>query len=595
MTQPALAALILLLPSHAPAADDVGTEHVTVNASPEATTAPTVTPGQVVVLEEQAVSIPLPAPPVEDQGPPQPALTRAEAKRILSPPRGTLSHGKTNDGELVQGRRIGMRGKGYAFFDHIKERETHFGTYEMKRFLERTGHRFRKVHRWSTVGIGNVSIREGGKTRWHASHQTGRDVDIAMFGRDGRGRSVSPRNFTKYDRALKSPAGLTFDVPRNTDLVRTLMTDPEYQVQWIFVARWLRTRILANAKKRGFEPELIERMAKVMKQPGDSAPHDDHYHLRLYCSVEDRMHGCTERGPVWPWVDLGDAVFEAHVDNLERVLDTPYPKLRLAAVNRLKTIAAHSAVGSLLARLQDSHRSVRGAALDALATFRSPEAVDGLLELAAHTESTRWAGALFRTAIRSAGDRQASLARAFLEEPTAMLHATVAAGNLAGFYGVVIGALVGEADPSVVPGLIGLLSSPSEGVRERAEEALQTITSHSVELSATGSDPDEQAKAVAGWQALWDANKARTWSDWTRAGIVSAGYEMPEDLQDTECIHALIEATGDKRDHISTNAVRLLGVVTGHVIDPAARTAKRHRLYWRRWWERQQANTDGAN
>ena len=70
---------------------------------------------------------------------------------------------------------------------------------------------------------------------------------------------------------------------------------------------------------------------------------------------------------------------------------------------------------------------------------------------------------------------------------------------------------------------------------------------------------------------------------------------MPEELQDAECIHALVEATGDTRQHISKNAVRLLGVVTGHVVDPNTRTAKKHRLYWRRWWERQQANTDGAN
>jgi len=592
--QPAMAALILLL-NHAPVADEVATDDHTTAAAPEALAPQTVVPTHVVVVKEQAVSARLPDPPVEDQGPPAPTLTRSEAKRILAPPRGTLSHGKTNGGELVQGRRIKMRGKGYAFFDHIKDRETHFGTYEMKRFIERTGHRYRKLHRWSAIGIGNVSVRDGGRTRWHASHQSGRDVDIAMFGRDARGRSVSPRNFTKYDRGLQSPAGLTFDAARNADLIRTLLTDPEYQVQWIFVARWLRSRLLANARKRGFDPDIVERMAKVMKQPGDSAPHDDHFHLRLYCSVEDRMYGCTERGPVWPWVDLGDAVFEAHVENVKRVLDVPYPKLRLAAVRHLQANRAESAIPKLLAGLEDSHRAVRAASLEALATFRSSQAVDGLLKLAAHTDRGGWAGSLFRTAMRSAGDRQASLARAFLDNPASMLHERVAAESLAGFYGVVIRALEAEADPTVIPGLIRLLESPSKEVRARVELALRVITSHDLETRAVSADLDEQAKAVAAWQALWDAHNSSTWADWTREGIVNAGYEMPDDLQNTECIHALIEATGDKRGHIYRNAVRLLGVVTGHVIAPGSRTAKRHRLYWRRWWERQQANTDGAN
>ena len=596
--QPALAALLLLIPTHAPveaptASDEVAVapakpQPAVVQASPKS--APT-----VVVTQEQAVSICLPDTTAAEQGPPLPPLSRDEAKRLLKRPKGTLSHGKTNGGELINGRRIKMRGKGYAFFDHIRDRETHFGTYEMKRFIERTGHRYRKLHRWSAIGIGNVSVHEGGKTRWHASHQSGRDVDIALFAKDARGRAINPRNFSKFDRSLKSPTGLTFDVRRNTDLVRVLVTDPEYQVQWIFIARWLRSKLLSNAKKRGFDPAIIERMAQVMKQPGDSAPHDDHFHLRLYCSVQDRMYGCTERGPVWPWVDLGDAVFEAHVDNLERILDVPDRKLQLEAIAHLKTIQAHSAVPALLARLEDSHRKVRRAALDTLANFRSPEAVSRLLELARETESSGWAGALFRTAVRSAKERKVNIARAFLTAPDTMLHETVAAGSLGGFYGVVIRALELEADPSIVPQLTALLSDDTKEVRELAESALQTITSHTTEPSISSRDEAERAKAITAWQALWETHKDATWSDWTRMGIVNAGYDMPEDLQDPECMHALIEATGDKRSMISKNAVRLLGVVTGHIVDPNARTAKRHRIYWRRWWEKQQAHTDGAN
>jgi hypothetical protein len=38
-----------------------------------------------------------------------------------------------------------------------------------------------------------------------------------------------------------------------------------------------------------------------LHQPGDSAPHDDHLHLRIYCSQNDRPLGCVDRGPVRWW------------------------------------------------------------------------------------------------------------------------------------------------------------------------------------------------------------------------------------------------------------------------------------------------------
>ena len=609
--QPFLAAIALII-AHAPAtmpADGVAemaptpTSHAEVRAekgtqiddqkkeSAEATSP------NLVVMDEQPVAVRRTESDAEGkelQGPPLPPLTSKEAKSILKRPRGTLSNGKTNGGELVNGRRIRLRGNGYAFFDHIKERETYFGTYEMKRFIERTGIRFKKLHKWSAIGLGNVSVHEGGKTRWHASHQSGRDVDIAMFGKDKRGRSVNPRNFTRYNSALESPSGLTFDVPRNTDLVRTLLTDPEYQVQWIFVARWLKRKIMANAKKRGFEPWLVTRMDKVMKQPGDSAPHDDHYHLRLYCAVEDRMHGCVERGPVWDWVDLGDAVFEAHVDNLERVLDMPEVSYRLQAMSQLHDIRAYSSIPTLLEQLDDSRRKVRRAALGVLASFRSPAAVDGLLDRVSRINNLSWSGQLFRTALRSAKERKSEIAHAFITNPAAMIHPDLVDQNLSAFLNPVIKLLRSEADPSIIPSLIALLESKSAAVRTIALNALRDITTHQVAAKESEGEED-QGHIVQSWKSLWEANRDHTWADWTRDGLINAGYELAGDVEDPVSIKAIIEATGDKREYISQNAVRLLGVVTGHMKHQDHKSARQQRAYWRRWYQRQQAKTRGAN
>ena len=36
----------------------------------------------------------------------------------------------------------------------------------------------------------------------------------------------------------------------------------------------------------------------ALKQPGDSARHDDHMHVRVYCSKSDREFGCVDMGPM---------------------------------------------------------------------------------------------------------------------------------------------------------------------------------------------------------------------------------------------------------------------------------------------------------
>ena len=55
-----------------------------------------------------------------------------------------------------------------------------------------------------------------------------------------------------------------------------------------------------------------------------------HYHVRLYCSLEDRMHGCLERGDIHPWIDHGDEVFQARVRKLSSLLTMKSAKWRRA-------------------------------------------------------------------------------------------------------------------------------------------------------------------------------------------------------------------------------------------------------------------------
>ena len=87
-----------------------------------------------------------------------------------------------------------------------------------------------------------------------------------------------------------------FDVERNWYLVRSIIENPIVSVQYIFVFDPLKQMLLDHAGAIGEPPDVIEQASYLLHQPGDSAPHDDHFHVRLYCAKSDRAVGCRDRG-----------------------------------------------------------------------------------------------------------------------------------------------------------------------------------------------------------------------------------------------------------------------------------------------------------
>ena len=57
----------------------------------------------------------------------------------------------------------------------------------------------------------------------------------------------------------------------------------------------------SNTRDLRENEELIEHAEAILKQPGDTLPHDDHLHLRIYCSPTDRSLGCKDGGPLRWW------------------------------------------------------------------------------------------------------------------------------------------------------------------------------------------------------------------------------------------------------------------------------------------------------
>ena len=90
-----------------------------------------------------------------------------------------------------------------------------------------------------------------------------------------------------------------FDTRRNWLVVRSMVENKRLAVQRIYVAEVIRTRLLDWARANDQPAWVIERAGDLMCQPGP--PHDDHFHVRVFCSREDYGYGCRDAWPLYPW------------------------------------------------------------------------------------------------------------------------------------------------------------------------------------------------------------------------------------------------------------------------------------------------------
>lgn len=269
--------------------------------------------------------------------------------RLIDPSRdvpGSLSMGSTADGFLLRHAQLPVEGQHHAVLPKWRARRTHYGTEELVAILLHTGQQVRAEHDGGPrLMLGNLSVAGGGDIEWSRSHNSGRDADIAFYVlKDGE--PVEAPSLLSFGPDLRSGA-YTFDVPRNWSATKALLTHPEIQVQWLFVATWLKEAMLQHAREN-HEPEaLIERAEQVLWQPTDSTPHKDHLHLRIYCSKEDLLEGCLNSGPVWAWIDTYEAAFEARVTSLIKGLGDPDPVIRRQVLAYMKRIEAREAASAV--------------------------------------------------------------------------------------------------------------------------------------------------------------------------------------------------------------------------------------------------------
>jgi penicillin-insensitive murein endopeptidase len=211
----------------------------------------------------------------------------------------SVSVGRPNRGYLIDGRKIPDEGTGWTTREVWKARDNRYGTDELIELVEAVADRMHKRVADVRMVVADLSSKTGGGAfAFHRSHQSGRDADLLYYMRDREGQPFEPDAMHVFDRRgrARDGSGITVDVPRTWLLVKELVTAPEATVQYIFMYEPIAQLLIDHAKQAGEPLEVITKVRRALRQPGDSARHDDHLHVRVYCAPGDRPYGCADIG-----------------------------------------------------------------------------------------------------------------------------------------------------------------------------------------------------------------------------------------------------------------------------------------------------------
>lgn len=225
----------------------------------------------------------------------------------------SLSIGSHAKGALVHGSAMPFEGTGYLVHRDWRLRDHRYGTQEMVDWLTGLFAAVSKADPDSGFYLGDLSGRRGGEVAKHRSHASGRDVDIFFAASDQGGHVMHDLpamlhfagdghaarwSCAKPGQVIHDPVpDVRFDARRNWAIVRAMLSSPLVEVQWIFIDEPLAQLLVAEAEREGSPPPLLDKARAILHQPTDAQPHDDHMHVRVFCSTRDRAFGCTDKGP----------------------------------------------------------------------------------------------------------------------------------------------------------------------------------------------------------------------------------------------------------------------------------------------------------
>ena len=466
------------------------------------------------------------------------------------------SVGTTSSGRLQEGVALERNGERLKQLPTHLDRGRHYTATNLAAFLDEisaTLYEYRGV----PLYYGDASAPSGGDISGHASHNAGRDIDLAYPMLSETGESLEPERFEKFrsnGRCRKCEA--QFDALGMWQVVAAALESEHAQVQWIFVYHGLRKQILEAARAEGASAELIERASYVLRQPSDSASHNDHIHLRVLCSARDRVLGCQNRGPNWPWnrphegaaVLAGEALLaslrsESEQVIVERLEVLEAPALALPIAERM--LAEPAMTQSLLPVLEASR----------ISTESVPVLFTLLAELDEPRLRARILGQIGRIGENWTGELVA-WGRAHPEDAAAVARSLSRMGPKEGLF----------------PVWIEMLGHQDQEVSSMAQEALSLIANRQL--------PKQ------GWELWWTEQGQADREAWLIQGFQNYGVPI-ESLEDLAAVEGLI-ALQEKEstpEFVAENANRVLVSMLEHWVSHALKPEKRAQK-WRKWWKK---------
>lgn len=251
-------------------------------------------------------------PPAKVEPPPPPEIPGGGPDPLTLDPSYSTSKGGPNEGSLEGGVPLPLHGPGYRFTPRKKVERRH-GTVEIVAALVRAAMHvdatMPKTEPPSILTLGDIGMPEGGEIAGHGSHRAGRDADVMFYLQledgtplPGKAIPLDPEGKGTDYKDLVDPTDdvlVKIDVPRTWAFVAALLADDGVQIQQIYVVEHVRTLLLAHAKSVKADAAIVSRFGDVTCQP--RFPHDDHMHIRVFCTAQDIAGGCNDVAPIYPW------------------------------------------------------------------------------------------------------------------------------------------------------------------------------------------------------------------------------------------------------------------------------------------------------
>ena len=492
----------------------------------------------------------------------------------------SVSFGTVTDGRVYNAAELALPGASFGILPRQAERNLRYATAEMVTLLVDVADQMAARYPDTVLWLGNLGRRHGGDIPYSVSHNAGRDADIAFYYVDELGNPVTPTDLLPVGRDLRTEGPgptLLFDVERNWALIEALLAHDSTQVQFLFISNPLKRELLRHARSQRVPRRVLERAETVMSQPGRRNPHNDHLHLRLYCSVGDIERGCVNLGRVHPWVETYESERRARLASLREYLSHQDPAQRARAVERLVIFESSHDLSRIALLLDDPEPRVRSVAAAAIGALDGQRWRSELMASWDNDEALIVLAAAAHALVELGGEDVGAFLADRIDEPRVVLweDRTIDARIF------LVDSVAEMGHAPAAPRLVGLLGSDDPQLRSRSLWALERLTnatfgSHWSDAQLDAVSREQGLESWAGWIAELEAAGD---ASWVELGFARVGFDTMKDgdLDLAMLAHVVSKAS----PYASYNAQRLLAAALGRDVPSLIWPRYDAAWYWR--------------